>query len=66
MEQGIHTGTVAQVEFVMRKVRVRGKESLLVPAGITPHAEEICAQVVIDAVNLPSQPAKVIDYFGAN
>jgi hypothetical protein len=38
----------------------------LIPAGIALRAEEIGAHVIVYAMRLPAETAKIIDYFGTD
>ena len=65
-EHFLHGRAIADVEFVVLKILVRGQQPTLVPASIATRAEEVRPHVIVHAVNLPPQTAKVGHHFRTN
>ena len=66
VEKCEHFGPVADIEFVMAKIWVEGLQAPLIPTRIALWTEEIGSHIVVDAVDFPSETAKVIHYFGSD
>ena len=59
-EKGVNPGAVADIQFMMVKLRVDGLQAALVPAGVAAGAEEIRPRVVVDAIHFPACLAEII------
>jgi hypothetical protein len=53
---------IADVQFVVVEAGMEGKQAPLVPARVSLRAEEVGAHIIVYAVDLPTQPAKIIDH----
>ena len=62
-DQVIDSATVAQVKFVVNKIGIATRETLLVPACIPGRSEEARAHVVVDAMNAPVAVGEIGYYF---
>ncbi len=61
--QFVRARAVADVEFVMLKIFVGGKQTALIPARVAARAKKVGAHVVVHAVNFPAELAEMGDDF---
>jgi hypothetical protein len=54
---------IANIQLVMMEICNLAGQTRLIPAGVALGVEEGCALVVVDAMNLPPNLAKVLAYF---
>jgi len=66
LEQRQHGGALADIEFMMQEILLRGGQAHLVPSGIAGGTEEIGAHVVVHAVYLPVIAAERSNDFRTN
>ena len=57
---------LADIQFVMPKVRVGFDKTMLIPSRISAWTKEISPHVIIDAVHPPAQSAEKVDHLGAD
>ena len=60
-EQALDTGAIADIHFVVREIAMAFLEPMLVPSRVTGWAEEISPHIIVNAVNVATQPAKVLN-----
>jgi hypothetical protein len=66
INQAQHTVPVADIQFVMHKIRQFGLEPTLIPSRVALRPEKGCSTIVIDPVNLPSTSSEVSADFRAD
>lgn len=54
---------IADVEFVVVKIFVRGEQAALIPAGVAARTEKVRAHVVVHAMHFPAKAAEMRDDF---
>ena len=66
INQAQYTVPVADIQFVMHKIRQLDLEPMLIPSRVALRPEKACSRVVIDPVNLPSASSEVCADFRAD